>query len=113
MEQLFISVIILLLATYGLVVLLKEFAYSYRIAKNNDGIRLVVLVKNREQDAEWILRKTLSEEGILIDKCKLPVLIVDMESNDDTQSILKSLAMEHEEFELVEYGNRNKIFEEV
>ena len=112
MEQLFVYAVIVLLATYGLVVLLKEFISSRRgSAGRSEGVRLVLLVKNRERDIEWIIRKTLADGGVLARKCQYPIIVADMDSDDETCSIVHSLTMEYDELELVAYKDRDKIFE--
>jgi len=117
MEQLFVCVVIVGLAAYGTLVLIREFAKYYRASlsrrefEKKDGMCLAILVKNREQDVEWIIRETM--RSVLAKKCRMPVMVVDMESDDETNAIVKSLVMEYDDLELIENSEKEKVFENI
>ena len=112
MEQLIICLAILLLAVYGLLVLLKELI-SPRRKMDEEGLKLAVIVKNREQDIEWIVRKLMAGEDVLTTRCKRPIIILDMDSNDDTYGILEKLDMEYDELEVLPFTEKDRLFSEL
>ena len=111
-EQLIICFVIFSLAAYGLSILLKGLLAGRR--KNDEaGLRLAVIVKNREQDIEWIIRKAIAEGGILTNRSGRPIMILDMESEDETLGIAEKLAMEYEELEALPYEERETLFADI
>ena len=112
MLNIFFNIFIYLLAFYGAIVLMITIINSarFRVLNNNPSMKLVLLVKDSEENIEGVIRGMFSEEilrRLLINE-KLTVL--DMGSEDETKRILEKLTGEYNDLEIVEQGQKEKIF---
>ena len=86
--------IITFLAAYAVIdIAMRAFGFFFDASGANDDVFVIIKVRNREKDLEYIVRsiiwKNLSESrGGFVPN----VLIVDMGSDDDTPTIARKLA---------------------
>lgn len=97
MESYLLSGILWVLALYGLFEIVKTIIYTYTYTNlKSDGIYVIIAAKNQEKKIEGFLRSFLfrliygKEENIK------DVIVVDLNSTDDTKQILEKMSNDYE-----------------
>ncbi|HHV29558.1 hypothetical protein [Acetivibrio mesophilus] len=113
MMEVIFEVLTCVLAAYGLMTLIHEILIS--IKQHNKGyrnsqVKLVLIVKNQGETIEGVLRNVLPRDFIrkLMPEGKL--LVLDMDSNDDTMDILRKLEKDYECLEVLRKSEKELIF---
>lgn len=113
MMEVIFEVLTCVLAAYGLMTLIHEILIS--IKQHNKGyrnsqVKLVLIVKNQGETIEGVLRNVLPRDFIrkLMPGGKL--LVLDMDSNDDTMDILRKLEKDYECLEVLRKSEKELIF---
>lgn len=106
-------VLLSLFATYGLISLLREIAFSFRdrIAEESDGFRLALIVKDCQEDVEWAVRRIMDTRLPAASGYPYRLTIVDLNSTDETPLILNKLCREYPGIELLGEEERYRIFD--
>ena len=99
--EIFISIIIWTLALYGLFEIIKNIIYICTYTHlNSRGIYFIIAVKNQEDKIECFLRNLVFR--IIYGKEEIKnILIVDLNSKDNTKKIVENLSKEYEQINLV------------
>lgn len=111
--ELIISIIIWTLALYGLFEIIKNIVYICTYTKlNTDGIYLLVVVKNQEENIEFFLRNLLFR--IIYGKEEVKnILVVDLNSKDNTKKIVENLEKEYEQINLLNIKDCKELIENI
>ena len=109
----FISIIIWTLALYGLFEIIKNIIYICTYTHlNSRGIYFIIAVKNQEDKIECFLRNIIFR--IVYGKEEIKnILIVDLNSKDNTKKIVENLSKEYEQINLLSWKECNEIIENV
>lgn len=109
----FISIIIWTLALYGLFEIIKNIIYICTYTHlNSKGIYFIIAVKNQEDKIECFLRNIIFR--IVYGKEEIKnILIVDLNSKDNTKKIVENLSKEYEQINLLSWKECNEIIESV
>ena len=109
----FISVIIWTLAIYGLFEIIKNIIYICTYTNlNSKGTYLMVAVKNQEETIECYLRNLLFR--IIYGKEEVKnILVVDLNSKDNTKKIVETLSNEYEQIKLVNWKDCKELMENI
>ena len=109
----FISIIIWTLALYGLFEIVKNIIYICTYTHlNSKGIYFIIAVKNQEDKIECFLRNIIFR--IIYGKEEVKnILIVDLNSKDNTKKIVENLSKEYEQINLLSWKECNEIIENV
>ena len=114
MVEFFIKTIVWTLALYGLFEIMKEIIYLYTYTKfKSDGTYLIIVTKNQEKYIEDFLRTILfkiiygKEENIN------NILLVDLNSTDNTKLILKKMSQDNEHLKYVDWKECKDIIDNI
>ena len=109
----FISIIIWTLALYGLFEIIKNIIYICTYTHlNSRGIYFIIAVKNQEDKIECFLRNIIFR--IVYGKEEIKnILIVDLNSKDNTKKIVENLSKEYEQINLLSWKECNEVIENV
>lgn len=107
-----IECILYLLAAYGLIVLISSAArlIQCRVRGCRPDVRAAILVKNAEENIEYIIRSAVTNEfasSVFSDK---RLIVVDMGSTDNTLELLEELQKEYCSIEVLKCNEREQIF---
>lgn len=113
MPEILCQVFVYLLAVYGAIALIISIAGSIsKTAKDeNQGMRVVVLVKNQDACIEGTVRSLLSSNFLGKTVPVKTLTVVDMGSTDDTGKILQLLKNDYEFLEVITEEKRDSIFD--
>lgn len=115
MFELIPELLVYLFAVYGMLSLIISAieSFSKRKKPSNNGVRLVILIKNQQDNVEGIVKTILSGETArdIVSNGKL--YIVDMGSEDETIKILKKLKNNYDMIEIFNKDEKELIFEEI
>ena len=105
--------IIYLLASYGLLTLIVNIfdMLRCRIRGPRPVVRIVLLVKNAQEQIEYIVRNSIKKEyasRLLSDK---RIMIVDMNSEDNTYELLQRLEKSFYGIETLQYKDREQMYD--
>ena len=108
-----ISVIIWTLAIYGLLEIIKNIIYICTYTHlNSKGTYLMVAVKNQEESIECYLRNLLFR--IIYGKEEVRnILVVDLNSKDNTKKIVEKLEKEYEQINLINWKDCKELMENI
>ena len=111
--ELVISVIIWTLALYGLFEIIKNILYICTYTKLSiNGIYFLVVVKNQEENIEGFLRSLLFR--IIYGKEEVKnILVVDLNSKDNTKKIVENLEKEYEQIKLLNWKECRELLENI
>ncbi|MDO5557083.1 MAG: hypothetical protein Q4G05_02410 [Clostridia bacterium] len=107
------SIIFWVCFLYGLIEIVKGVFFSIYTKSKNQGIHIIIAVKNQENKIEGFFRNVMfnflykKEESI--DK----VLVVDLGSTDDTQKILRKLQEEYNNLLLLNWRECKEYIERI
>jgi hypothetical protein len=113
MERL-IEITVGLLALYGLVMLVFAVAGRLRLKdlQKHPGVRVVLLVKNTEEQIEYIIRNAVKNDFASIVLSDDRILVVDMNSTDNTYRLLEKLRRDYSNIEILGFNERECVFED-
>ena len=101
-------------AMYGFIEIIKTIYYSFMHCKSrNEGIYLILAVKNQEGKIEGFLRSILfrfiygKEENI--DN----IIVTDLDSTDDTLEILNKIKKDYEIIEVLNWKECKEVIEKI
>lgn len=111
--ELIISIIIWTLALYGLFEIIKNIVYICTYTKlNTSGIYLLVVVKNQEENIEFFLRNLIFR--IIYGKEEVKnILVVDLNSKDNTKKIVENLEKEYEQINLLNIKDCKELIDNI
>lgn len=111
--EMFISIIIWTLALYGLFEIIKNIIYICTYTHlNSDGVYFIIAVKNQEEKIECFLRNLLFR--IIYGKEEIKnILVVDLNSKDNTKKIIENLSKEYEQINLLTLKECKEIMENI
>ena len=109
----FISIIIWTLALYGLFEIIKNIIYICTYTKlNSKGIYLIIAAKNEEEHIECFLRNLFFR--IIYGKEELDnVLVVDLNSKDNTKKIIEKLSNEYDQIKPLNWKECRELIENI
>ena len=111
--EIVISIIIWTLALYGLFEIIKNIVYICTYTKlNTKGIYLLVAVKNQEENIECFLRNVVFR--IIYGKEEIEnIIVVDLNSKDNTKKIVENLEKEYEQIKLLNWKECRELLENI
>ena len=111
--EIFISIIIWTLALYGLFEIIKNIIYICTYTHlNSKGIYFIITVKNQEESIECFLRNLLFR--IIYGKEEIKnILVVDLNSKDNTKKIVEKLSNEYEKIKLLTWKECRELMENI
>ena len=111
--EIFISIVIWTLAMYGLFEIIKNIIYICTYTKlNSNGIYFIVAVKNQEEKIECFLRNLIFR--VIYGKEEINnILIIDLNSKDNTKKIVENLSKEYEQINLLNWKECKELIENV
>lgn len=104
--------IVYLLASYGLLTFFLNIfdLLRCRIRGRRPAVRIVLLVKNAQEQIEYMVRNSVRKEyasKLLSDR---KIMIVDMNSEDSTYELLERLGKSFNSIEALQYKDREQIY---
>ena len=106
--------ILWVLALYGLFEIIKTIIYTYTYTNlKADGIYVIIAAKNQEKKIEGFLRSLLfriiygKEENIK------DVIVVDLNSTDETKSILEKLSSDYNEIKMSNWRDCKELIDSI
>lgn len=113
MQELF-DFLVYLMAIYGVITLVISMlgAFRRRMKIQNAKVKLVLIVKNVEEYAEYIVRTIVKDELASKVMSEGNIAIIDMNSADSTAKILGRLAEDYECLDLLPFEKRDNIFDD-
>lgn len=108
-----LSILVWTLAIYGLFEIIKNIIYICTYTKlNSKGIYLMVAVKDQEETIECFLRNLLFR--IIYGKEEIKnILVVDLNSKDNTKQIVEKLENEYEQINLINWKECKELMENI
>lgn len=109
----FISIIIWTLALYGLFEIIKNIIYICTYTKlNSEGMYFIIAVKNQEEKIECFFRNLFFR--IIYGKEEINnILVVDLNSKDNTKKIIENLSKEYEQINLLSWKDCKELIENI
>lgn len=106
--------VICLLAAYGLLVLVLSAAelIRCRVSGCRPKVRVVILVKDAEEYIEYIIRNAVKRDFISKVFSDKKLVIVDMDSTDQTYQLLERLQKDFSNIESLTFKEREFIFDD-
>ena len=114
MQEFIPNAILWTLALYGLIEIAKTIRYYFARTKfKQDGIYLIIAVKNQEEKIEGVLRSILfrfiygKEENIN------DIIVTDLGSTDNTPIILEKLGKDYDSIEILNWKECKELIEKL
>jgi len=114
MDNFILNGILWVLALYGLFEIIKTIIYTYACTNlKADGIYLIIAAKNQEKKIEGFLRSLLfrliygKEENIK------GVIVVDLNSTDETKKIIEKLADDYDEIKISNWKDCKELIDNI
>ena len=102
------------LALYGLFEIIKTIIYTYTYTNlRADGIYVIIAAKNQERKIEGFIRSVLfriiygKEENIK------DVIVVDLNSSDETKDILEKLSNDYDEIKIANWRECKELIDNI
>ena len=102
------------LALYGLFEIIKTIIYTYTYTNlRADGIYVIIAAKNQERKIEGFIRSMLfriiygKEENIK------DVIVVDLNSSDETKDILEKLSNDYDEIKIANWRECKELIDNI
>ena len=106
--------ILWVLALYGLFEIIKTIIYTYTYTNlRADGIYVIVAAKNQEKKIEGFLRSFLFRLMYGKEETVKDVIVVDLNSTDETKEILEKLGQDYEEIKISNWRECKEILDNV
>ena len=114
MENFILNTVLWTFALYGLFEIIKTIIniYTYTNLKS-DGIYMIIAVKNQENKIEGFLRSFLFRVIYGKEELIKDIIIVDLDSNDETPVILEKLQKEYEELKITNWRECKEVIESI
>jgi hypothetical protein len=111
----FIEFLICLLAVYGgLTLAISMFgAFKRRVAAQSTKVKLVLIVKDVEEYAEYIVRTVIKGEFASKVMSENNITIINMNSSDATGAILSRLQNDYECLDILSGDEKERVFEDL
>ena len=111
--EIMISIIIWTLALYGLIEIIKNIVYICSYTKlRSDGIYFIIAVKNQANSIEAFLRSLMFK--IIYGKEEINnIIIVDLNSQDETKKIIEKLQKEYEQIKILNIKDCVELLESI
>ena len=110
----FITIIIWTLAFYGLFEIIKNIIYICTYTKlKSKGIYFIIAVKNQEDNIEGIIRNLMFRILYGKEEKIKNVIIVDLNSTDNTRKIVEKLQEEYEQLKILNLKECKELLESV
>ena len=108
-----LSIIIWTLALYGLFEIIKNIIYICTYTKlSSNGMYFIVAVKNQEEKIECFLRNLLFR--IIYGKEEVKnIIVVDLNSKDNTKRIVETLSDEYEQIKSLNWKECRDLMENI
>ena len=109
----FITIIIWVFALYGLFEILKNIVYICSCTKlKSNGIYFIIAVKNQENNIEGFLRNLMFK--IIYGKEEINnIIVVDLNSHDDTKKIVEKLQKEYEQIKILNIKDCKELLDSI
>ena len=92
------------LALYGLIEIIKNIYYIFTYTNlKSDGIYVIVAVKNQEHQIEGFLRSVIFRILYGKEEYLKKIIVTDLDSVDNTKSILEKFSNDYSEIKLVDW----------
>ncbi|MCX7923027.1 MAG: hypothetical protein N3B21_13615 [Clostridia bacterium] len=113
MFEVILYVLIGLLALFGgLTLVISVLGTAFRRARGeNRRVKLVVLVKDQQETVEGLIRSIYARDFLKRINYEEKLVVLDMDSSDETLNILMKLKDEYEYIEVLTESEKEKIFE--
>ena len=109
-----LSGIFWVLALYGFFEIIKNIIYTYTYTNlKPDGIYFIIAVKNQEKGIEGFIRSFLFKLIYGKEENVKDVIMVDLNSKDDTKQILEKLGKDYEEIKVSNWHECKEIIDSV
>ena len=103
MEFIF-NIIFWTLAIYGLFEIVKNIIYIHTYTKfKRNGTYVIIAVKNQEENIEAFMRSTLFKMLYGKEEYLKKIIVTDLDSVDNTKSILEKFSNDYSEIKLVDW----------
>ncbi len=111
--EVILNILIWTLAFYGLFEIIKNVIYICTYTNlNSKGIYLLVATKNQEDNIECFLRNFLFR--IIYGKEEVKnIMVVDLNSKDNTKKIVENLEKEYEQIKLLNWKECKELMENI
>lgn len=106
--------IVCLLAAYGLLALVLE-AVEFLHCRNRGKrpeVQMILLVRNAEEQIEYIVRNIVNKDYITKVLSDKKLMIVDMNSTDQTIQLLEKLQNNFSNIEMLPFKEKERVFED-
>lgn len=109
----FISILVWTLALYGLFEIIKNIIYICTYTHlNSKGIYLLICVKDQEEKIECFLRNFIFR--IIYGKEEINnILVVDLNSKDNTKKIVENLSKEYEQINSLSWKECKELMDNI
>ena len=109
-----LNVVFWTLAIYGLFEIIKNIIYIFTYTKfKADGIYIIIAVKNQEERIEGFLRSTLFKILYGKEEYLRNIIVVDLESKDNTKEIAKRLSKEYDCLKVITWRECKDVMDNV
>lgn len=106
--------ILWVLALYGLFEIIKTIIYTYTYTNlKADGIYIIVAAKNQENKIEGFMRSFLFRLLYGKEESIKDVIVVDLNSTDETKEILEKLGHDYESIKVSNWRDCKEILDSV
>lgn len=107
-----LNALVYILAIYGLIEIIKSIYYIMQFTNlNEDGIYIIIGVKNQEKYIDGILRSVLFKIMYGKEEKIKKVILTDLDSTDKTMKKLKTLKKESEDINVVAWKECKEIMD--
>lgn len=104
MANIILNYIFWIFALYGFFEIIRGIIYINTYTKfKNEGIYLIIAVKNQEQIIEFFLRSSLFRIFYGKEKLFKDIIVVDLKSEDNTKEIASRITKEYEELKVLNW----------
>lgn len=98
-------------ALYGLIEIVKNLIYIHSCSKiQNDGINMIITVKNQEEKIEGFLRSLNFRLIYGKEDCVENIIVLDLNSDDNTKKIIENLSYEYENIKSLNWNEFEELF---
>lgn len=114
MQEFIANLILWTLALYGLIEIAKLIRYCFACTKfKEDGIYVIIAVKNQEDKIECFTRNLICKLRNKKEELPKDIIMVDLESEDDTYKIISKLSKDYEFIKASEWSECRNIMDEI
>lgn len=114
MESYILSGILWVLALYGLFEIIKTIIYTYTYTNlKSDGIYVIIAAKNQEKKIEGFLRSFLFRLIYGKEESIKDVIVVDLNSTDETKQILEKMSNEYESIKISNWRECKQLIDNI